>query len=299
MRTIIVVALSVGLLCVPGCGQARPAQPAVPGSADVRARFAGPAVGAAAMTIDKPETSEPVPVPTRRKLIRNASVTLEVDSVDSALAAIRAAAQSLAGYVSEESQSQDTVQGPRASLTCRVPADKLDAMLARVKSLGRPRDVTVTAEDITERYFDLEMRLRNGRQFEARLLQLLARPGNNLADLLNVERELARVRNDLDQLEGRQRLWDNQVGFSTLRVNIEGPRPVLAAGEGGILSALKTAVTNAGENFVAFVAGLIAALGWLLPLTAALAIGVWILRRLWRLVRGRRSAGGVKKSPTP
>jgi hypothetical protein len=136
----------------------------------------------------------------------------------------------------------------------------------------------------------MEVRIRNEKRLEARLVELLGRPSNNLSDLLNVERELARVRADLDQLEGKQRFWDNQVAFSTLTINIEGPRPALAADEGGVLSTLKNAVKEAGENFVSFVAGLIAAIGWLVPLAVALVAGFWLLRRLWRMVRGRRPA---------
>ena len=65
---------------------------------------------------------------------------------------------------------------------------------------------------------------------------------------------------------------------------------MLAADEGGIWSSLKNAVGRAGENFVAFVADLIAAIGWLVPLAAALVAGFWILGGLWRLARGRTRA---------
>ena len=279
-----------GLLIVTGCGQAKPS-PRPGGGRGGPVSYARDAVPAPrASDVDKPETREPGPIPVHRKLIRNGTITVEVDSVEAALSAVRASTLSLAGYVSNESQSRDAVMGTRASLTCRVPADKLDSMLEGLKVLGRLRDVTISAEDITEEYFDMDVRIRNRKLLEARLVELLGRPSNNLSDLLNAERELARVRTELDQLEGRQRLWDNQVAFSTLTINIEGPRPVVAAGEGGIWGALRNAVKDAGENFVWFVASVIAALGWLVPLAVALVGGLWLLRRLWRVVRSRRPA---------
>jgi hypothetical protein len=286
MRRSAIVVLA-GLFIAAGCGQARPLLQARSGSA-AQDRIA---LAAASMrAVDKPETQEPAPAPVQRKLISNGTVTLDVDSVEAALSAVRASAESFSGYISTQSESRDTVSGPRASLTCRVPAGKLDSMLERLKALGRLRDVTISADDITEQYFDMEVRIRNAKRLEARLVDLLGRPANNLADLLNVERELARVRGELDQLEGKQRFWDKQVAFSTLTINIQGPRPALAADEGGVVSTLKHAVTAAGENFVLFVAGVIAAIGWLVPLGLTFAVGFWLLRRLWRMVRGRRPA---------
>ncbi len=290
MRTrAFVVALMVGLLILDACGRAKPVSD-VALKATVAPSLPAPVsvTRAAAHVADKAEPAEGVPLPARRKLIRNATVTLDVDSVESAVTALRAAAQSLGGYVGDESQSQEGVRGPRGSLTCRVPADRLDAMLARIRSIGRPRDVAVTAEDITEQYFDLEIRLRNQTRLEEQLLALLSRKGNDLGDLLNVERELARVRGEIDSLEGRRRYWDNQVAYSTVTITVEGPRPALAADEGGIWSSLGTAVTDAGENLVGFVAGFIATIGWLAPLVFVLMAGLWVLRRTWRFMRSRR-----------
>ena len=231
-----------------------------------------------------------MPMPVQRKLIRNGTIRLEVDSVDATLTAIRGSVQAFGGYVSNESQSGDAIGGRRATLTCRIPAEKLDGMLGRVRSLGRILEETITTEDITDRYFDLQASLANQKRLEARLAELLGRPANKLSDLLDVERELARVRTGIDQMEGRQRLWDNQVAFSTLTVNVEGPRPALAAAEGGIGRSLASAVHEAGENFVSFVSGLIAAVGWLVPLVVVLAAAFWLLRKLWRFLRGRRTA---------
>jgi hypothetical protein len=290
LRTATFVVLVVGLLSVSGCQQAT--QSSTPTTFNsVGGRFAGrgavPAAAAVRQSPDKPESLERTPVPTPRKLIRNGTLTLNVESVESALATIRALVQSLGGYISNESQSSDDIRGPRASLMCRVPAEKLDTMLARVKSAGRASEVTITAEDITEQYYDLDARLRNQKQLEARLVQLLSRPSNDLADLLSAERELARVRYELDSLEGKRRLWDNQVTFSTLIVNILGSRPALGASEGGFAQSLKNAVTQAGENFVSFVTGIIALTGWLVPLVVVLWIAVRVLKAAWRFTRSR------------
>jgi len=287
MRKAAFVALALGLLVV-SVMACRQADPLSARSEPIAARVSAVAAPTPQNALDKAESVEGR-IQVQRKLIRNGSGRLEVDSVEATLAAVRGLAQSLGGYVGSESQTTDTARGPRASITCRVPAEKLDSLIGRLKSVGRLRDLSITADDITEQYFDLEVRIRNGKRLEVRLVELLGRASNNLGDLFNVERELARVRGDLDLLEGKQRFWDNQVAFSTFSVEIEGPRPALAADEGGIWATLANAFKQAGENFVSAIAGLLAATGWLVPVAAALALAFWLLRRLWRLLR-RRSA---------
>jgi hypothetical protein len=233
-----------------------------------------------------PESASPsgVVVPTDRKIIRNGSLDLEVPALDEALSRIRTETEKAGGYVTNESQGKDEYGVRRGSITCRLPAGRLDSALLLFQTLGRTDSVNVTADDITEQYFNLEIRLRNQQQLEARFLKLLDRPGNKVSDLLEVEREVARVRGEIDELEGRKRFWDSQQAFSTLTIRLHEPTPVIAGAGGGVLDTLKTASRQAGENLVGTVAWLIAALGVIVPALIAL----WILWRIWRVIRSRR-----------
>ena len=233
----------------------------------------------------------PIAVPADRKVIRNGSMTLEVRALDDALAAIRTAAEKAGGYVTNESQGRDMYGARHGSVTCRVPAGSLDKALAQFQALGKVESVNVTAEDITEQYFNLEIRLRNQQDLEKRFRALLDKPGNKVSDLLEIEREMARVRGEIDELEGRKRFWDSQVSLSTLTVNLHEPRPVVAGEGGGVLSTLAAAFLDLGENLVGTVAWLIAAIGVVIPALVAL----WIAWRLWRAVRGRK--GSARKPP--
>ncbi len=231
-----------------------------------------------------------VPVPTERKLIREGQATLEVKSVDAALTRLRELAREAGGYTTSESRLRDEQRVNRGRIECRVPAAKLDSVSAALKALGTVESLTVSASDITEEYFDLEIRLRNQRALEARLLALLERPTNRLSDLLDAERELARVRGEIDQMEGRRRFWDNRVALSTLSVEVHEPVPAVGGNEGGALSMLRHAFREAADNFVSAVAGIIAVTGGLLPVLAAFALVVWALVRGWRYRRSRRAA---------
>jgi len=224
--------------------------------------------------------------PTGRKLIRNGSLSLEVRSIEEAAGAIKKLVESEGGYVGNESVSESEHRARRASITCRIPVERLEAVLEKLKGLGKLENLNLSAEDITEQYYNLEIRIANQKHLEARLLELLRRPTNDLEDLLQIEREYARVRGEIDELEGRKRFWDNQVGLSTLVVSLSEPRPPIAGAGGGVLPTLLDSFREAGENFVATVAGVIAVAGAVLPI-AALA---WLAFYLWRWRRRRRAA---------
>lgn len=224
----------------------------------------------------------PIPVP-GRKVVRNGSMTLEVGAVDQALQAIRSETTAAGGFVTSESQGRDEYGVRQGSVTCRVPAEKLDSIVAKLQGLGKPQSLSIQAEDITEQYFNLEIRLRNQQQLESRLLKLFDRPANKVTDLLEVEREVARVRGEIDQLEGRKRFWDSQVSLSTLTVELREPRPIISGEGGGIFDTLRRAFRSAGENLVATIAWFIAAAGVIIPAWIVL----WVVWRLYKLVRRR------------
>ncbi len=114
-----------------------------------------------------------------------------------------------------------------AELTLRVPSDRYHDALARFQQLGQVENLRERAQDVTEEFVDLEARLRNLKRSEEQLLALLKRTGR-VSDLLQVERELAQRRSEIERLEGRLRLLTHQVAFSTLHVTLTEfrPRPV-------------------------------------------------------------------------
>lgn len=235
-------------------------------------------------------SSQPVAVPQERKLIHNADATLEVASVDAALARLRALTREAGGYTTSETRSRDYQHVNHGAIECRIPAGKLDSITAVLKSLGTVESLTLSTSDITEDYFDLEIRLRNQRALETRLLALLERPSNKLSDLLEAERELARVRGEIDQMEGRRRFWDNRVALSSLSVNVHEPVPTVGGEQGGAWSVLRDAFAESANNFVLAVAGIISTAGGLIPVLVVLLVVGWSLVRAWRWRRARRGS---------
>lgn len=250
-----------------------------------QARSAAPEAPVPAAPPSRLQQVGPPPSPSARRFIRNGSLSLEVRSVDVALVAVKSLLESEGGYVGNESQSENEYRARSASVTCRVPAERLPPVVEKLKGLGKLESLNITAEEITEQYFNLEIRIANQKQLEARLLELLRRPTNQLKDLLEIEREYARVRGEIDGLEGRKRFWDNQVALSTLVVSLHEPRPPITGTGGGVLRTLLNSFQEAAENFISTIAGIIALAGAVLPI----AVLLWLAFFAWKR-RRRRAA---------
>jgi hypothetical protein len=241
------------------------------------------------------ESAQPaVPVPQQRKIIRHGNMSIEVESVENALELIKRWVDSMGGYVSNESMSEDNYGRKTGSIACRIPTGELDGAMERLKELGEVEDVSVSADDITDQYYDLEIRMENQKQLEKRLLDLLNRQTNKLSDLLEVERELARVRTQIDSMEGRKRLWDNQIAYSTLYVNVHEPMPTVAGEEGGAFRTLMRSFGEAADNFVLTIAGIISASGAIVPLIVVVVFVIWLMLKIWR--RRKRAASSTAGS---
>jgi hypothetical protein len=113
--------------------------------------------------------------------------------------------------------------------------------------------------------------------------------------VLAVERELARVRQEIDTQEGRLRYLRSRVAVSTLNVTLHEPRPVVGAYPGS--SPIANAFRDAWRNFIGFMAGLIASLGVLIPVAAILALVYWLVRRLRRSSPPPYPRGGRTRDP--
>jgi hypothetical protein len=220
-------------------------------------------------------------------LIRTATAVVEVSQLDPAVVAARQTAARFGGVVANAQVETGRNEVHRAVLQIKVPAARFDSLLAGLNPLGRVESVAVNAEDVGEEYVDIEARLTNLRRLETRLIELLANRTGKLSDVLSVERELARVRGEIEQIEGRRRYLARSVALSTLELTLHEPEPITAGTPG--TNPITRAFRDAWRNFVASVAWCITAFGVLIP-GAVIVLGLAILAR-W--LKRRLQAAGV------
>lgn len=208
-------------------------------------------------------------------LIRTGQASIEIDSLETGMTAVRQLAQRVGGYVANTSVQAGRSQIHSASLELKIPASRFDDALTGLRGIGTLESVNVSAQDVGEEYVDVAARMANARRLEERLVQILGTRTGKLSDVLQVERELARVREEIERYDGRLRYLRTRAAVSTLTVAVHEPFPVV--GERGSTSVIAESFRQSWRNFVRFTAGFIAALGTLVPLAlvlAALALAV-------------------------
>jgi hypothetical protein len=212
-------------------------------------------------------------------VIRTGEAFIEVDKVDPAVLKVRQLAAQIGGYIANSSISGGHDQIRQATIELKIPATKYDEAVGSLSTIGKVETVNSTAQDVGEEFVDVTARVNNSRRLEERLISLLANRTGKLDEVLRVERELARVREEIERYEGRLRYLSARVAMSTLTITVHEPAPILgnSPGENPIAAAFR----RAWKNFVAVVAASIAALGVLIPL-AILALLGWVGYRRWK-----------------
>ncbi len=160
------------------------------------------------------------PAETTRKLVRNAQVELEVLAFDEAVQKITAFAAETRGYVATSSSAKLSNGKLRGTVVVKVLPDTLDTFLANLRGLGELKNQTLGTDDVTKQYFDTDSRLTNARVMEQRLIEILKTKTAKVSDLLEVEKELGRVRATIEQMQGELKYLDAQVAFATVTVTL-------------------------------------------------------------------------------
>jgi hypothetical protein len=210
-----------------------------------------------------PFWSDPAADPASRLVIRTGQAGIEVDSLEPALDLLRVAATRVGGFVGNANIQTGRNQVRQATVEIKVPAGRFDDLTDGLRPLGRVEFLNVGAEDVSEEFVDLTARTDNARRMEDRLLGLLATRTGKLQDVLAVERELARVREEIERMEGRLRYLKTRAQLSTLSVALHEPPPLVSPSPGR--NPLAEAVREAWRNFVGVMAAGIASLGYLVP----------------------------------
>lgn len=223
-----------------------------------------------------------------RKIITNGTLVVQIDDYGAARSVVDTLIREMGGHIGSADVARDPAgKATAATLVLRIPSDRFDDAVRRLSSLGPVITEQVRADDVTAEYTDLAARLANARKLEARLLELAAQKTSGVTDLLQVEQELARVREQVETMEGRIRLFDDQVSLATLHLQLVTRAPVAAvpadptlgddvsatlAGSWGALADLGTGLLLT----------LVALLPWLPLILGAVTITLWIRRRMRR-----------------
>ena len=240
-------------------------------------------------------------MPINQKLIRKIWLDAETEEMDVLLTSVEAKIAELAGYVeARQVRNGSAYSGKRyryAELTVRIPAEKLDRFVDDVSAQSNITNTRETTDDVTLSYVESESKVIALETEQTRLLELLAK-AESMDDILKIESRLTDIRNQLERVKSQLRVYDNQINYGTVYLNItevteytpveEEPETIWER----IGSGLKKSWDNTVEFLGDLLVFLIVVLPYLLP-WAAIA-GVVLL-----LIRISRKKKAKKNQPKP
>ena len=197
------------------------------------------------------------------------------------------------GYAA--SLSVSTPQGATKSIeaSLRVPAAQLAATLSELRALGRVENEGQNGEEVTQQHADLVARLKNSRETEQRLQDILVHRTGKISDVLSVEQEIARVRGEIEQMEAEQKNLEHRVDFATINLQLtEDYKAQLSSPAPAVSTLLRNALINGLRTAVDSVLSLVLFFSESGPVVLLwLAILAIPARQLWR--RYRRAAAAI------
>jgi murein DD-endopeptidase MepM/ murein hydrolase activator NlpD len=255
------------------------------------------------ISFDANAPNAPVTVIPERKVIRDAELTIEIESPSDAQRKLASVAEAHGGFVVTSESRQDTRAGgvkssQVVSLEMRVPAAQFDAVINAAHGVGgRVADEKIAGKDVTEEYIDLEARLRAQRALEAQILEIMKR-AQRVSDALEVNAQLAQVRSEIERLEGRRRFLENQSSLSTIKITLQPPAPLVSAETTGFATNIRRAFGDGVDFAAALAVGMVRVVVTLLPVALLLCLPAWAT---WRVLRRRcqRTKPVAEWQPTP
>ncbi len=236
---------------------------------------------------------------TLRHVIRNGSIDLTVKDTRETMREIQALVNNAGGIVSNSNIYEMREGQFGAYLTLRVPEKVFDAIMEQLETYGKPSNVQTSADDVTMHYVDLESRLKNQKAQENRLVEILAM-AETVEEVLEVERELFRVRGDIEAMTVQLTRLQDQVSYATITLTLreetiptESISPGAFENFGKRLSQTFIGSINFVMNAVSVIILVFAAI---LPVSLVLGLFVLLVVLLIRKLSKRKPAPAGKES---
>ncbi|SRR6266571_5423034 len=242
-----------------------------------------------------PPLGGPAGVRSAPMIARTVSLSIVVKDFDASRAALDAILARHNGYAANLNVS--TPQGAARTLqaSLRIPAPRLASAFAELKTLGRVEGETQNGEEVTQQHADLVARLKNSRETEQRLQDVLRTRTGKVKDVLEVEEEIARVRGEIEQMEAEQKTLEHRVDFATIDLKLaEEYKAQLSNPAPSVTFQLRNATVNGFRNAFESLLGMVLFLAesgpTLLLWLSILAVPAWML---WRRYRRAQSLGSL------
>lgn len=218
------------------------------------------------------------------KIIKTASVTMEVTDVTGAIESLKTIASQKGGFISSTNVQKNSNDRLSGYVVLRIPQAEFENSLAGVKAIGTVKSASTQGEDVTEEYVDLQAQ-KTSYQNQLAQYNAIMKQSTKVEDIIKVQEQIDRVQTELNRLEGRLKYLNSRIDLSTISVSLQEPEPV-----GGDTGHNFVSTINEGiAGFFGMIDALIILLFTLLPVIILGGIGYAIYR--WKK--------GNKPAPVP
>jgi len=241
-------------------------------------------------------TQETVQALSQRKLIKTVDLHVETKEFDTVMLTLEDQVVAMGGYIENmETYNGSTYNGYRsardASLTIRIPKDKLETFLDTISGISNVIRRSENVDDVTLEYVDIESRRNALRTEQERLLELLAM-AENVEEIILIEDRLSDVRYQLESMESQLRTYDNKVDYSTVYLNVEEVKELTPVVEetvwqritGGFAESLE----DIGNGFVEWSIWFVVHIPYLVIWAVVIMIAVIIVKKIRKKRRERK-----------
>lgn len=232
---------------------------------------------------------------TSRKLIKNVNMEVETEEFDTLLGTVEKKVNSLGGYVeSSYTYNGSSYYGSKsrnASMTVRIPAEKLDDFLSQVAESSNVISRNDSVTDVTLQYVDMESRKKTLLAEQDRLLELMEKV-ETIEDMIALESRLSEVRYQIESMESQLRTYDNQISYSTVYLNIDEVTKLTPVKEQNTWEKISTGFAESlygvGTGFLNFVIRLIINLPYLVVWAVVILILVLVIKGIRKSIKKRK-----------
>lgn len=294
--SICTMALSlVALAILLGCG-VEVAREAARNSADIPSAVDLAGLSAVEIGAGAGEGVTSTPAGLNRKIIYTAQIELAVEDFSGVPERVVSLVKKFDAYVAASSLTGSTGDSRHGTWKIRVPVTRFEEFVGAAKGLGELINASTSSRDVSEEYYDVDARIRNKTKEEERLLKLLEERPGKLEDVIAIERELSRVREELERMQARLRVLVDLTSLTTVELSIIEIRdyrppeaPTLATRVRRSFEASLAALRSAGEGLLI---AAVAVAPWLPVLAVVLCPAYFALRRARRpRAAGRQGPG--------
>ena len=243
----------------------------------------------AAYSIAEDGAKPDLPDSSRQYIIRNAHLTLIITDIEEAAKAIQHKTAQLQGYVASLELYDLTRERRAGRISLRIPGDKFDAALAMLEEVGEIKNQSFSEQDVTLQYIDLEARIATMEAQEERLRELLDR-AEKVEEVLEVEKELWRVRGNLESMIAEFQHLQQRVSYSSIEIYLEEKDPLttsLVEDLGTWEKVVNLLALNTNRLFKGISNFIVVSIGSL-PILVPLVLLFLILRKITMVIKERK-----------